>query len=296
MNGMEAEDKWEFVGKYFKIIYMKKLGITMTMMVVLGTTVNAQISDSLRRVVKMEGAYNFRDTGGYKTTDGKEVALGKVYRSDAIDKLSDKDLKTFKDKKILTVVDFRGIEEAKKAPDRLPQNTSYLLCPAGSNNLPTAQDMVKFLKDKNFLFDMYGEGGLPYFGERYRPLFVKLLTLQPNESLLYHCTGGRDRTGMASALFLKILGVPQEVIESDYVASNFYLSKNPTMKQMYSGLSKMSGMSDDEIKKQMELRPELIRNFFAVISKKYGSVENFFQVEMGIGPNEIAILKQKYTH
>lgn len=44
----------------------------------------------------------------------------------------------------------------------------------------------------------------------------------------------------------------------------------------------------------MELRPELIRNFFNSIDKKYGSIENFFQVEMGIGPNEIAILKKKY--
>lgn len=264
-------------------------------MVALGATADAQISDSLRRVIKMEGAYNFRDAGGYRTADGKEVILGKVFRSDAIDKLSEKDLKIFKDKKITTVVDFRGVEEAKKAQDKLPQNTNYLLCPAGSNNLPTAQDMAKLLKDKNFLLDMYGEGGLPYFGERYRSLFVKLLTLQPNEALLFHCTGGRDRTGMASALFLKILGVPQEVIESDYVASNFYLAKNPTMRQMYSGLSTMAGMSENEIKQQMELRPELIRNFFGAINKKYGSIENFFQVEMGIGPNEIAILKQKYT-
>jgi len=272
---------------------MRKLVLTMAI-IAFGTVANAQIKDSLRRVVKMEGAYNFRDTGGYKTADGKEVTLGKVFRSDAIDKLSDKDLKTFKDKKIVTVVDFRGIEEAKKAPDRLPQNTSYVLCPAGSNNLPTAQDMAKFLKDKNFLFDMYGEGGLPYFGERYRSLFVQLLTLKPDEALLFHCTGGRDRTGMASALFLNILGVPQDVIENDYVASNYYLAKNPTMTGMYSGLSKMSGLTEAEIKQQMELKPELIRNFFAAINKKYGSVENFFQVEMGIGPREIAVLKQKY--
>lgn len=291
---MEAEDRWAFAGKYFKQLYMKKLVLTLAF-VALGIAAHAQITDSLRRVVKMEGAYNFRDTGGYKTTDGKEVILGKVFRSDAIDKLSDKDLKTFKDKNIATVVDFRGIEEAKKAPDRLPQNTGYLLCPAGSNNLPTAQDMAKMLKDKNFLFDMYGEGGLPYFGERYRSLFVQLLTLKPDEALLFHCTGGRDRTGMASALFLKVLGVPQDVIEKDYLASNFYLAKNPTMRGMYSGLSKMSGMTETEIKEQMELRPELIRNFFGAINKKYGSVENFLQVEMGIGPMQIEILKQKYT-
>ncbi|MDP9962271.1 tyrosine-protein phosphatase [Chryseobacterium lathyri] len=273
---------------------MKKI-VLIAAVLALGTTINAQLSDSLRRIVKMEGAYNFRDTGGYKTEDGKEVVLGKVYRSDAINKLSEKDLITFKNKKIKKVVDFRGTEEAKKAMDRLPENTSYLLCPAGSENLPDAQNMVKLLKEKNFLLGMYGTEGLPYFGERYRPLFVQLLTLKPDEALLYHCTGGRDRTGMASALFLKILGVSQATIESDFVASNFYLAKNPTMQQMYSGLSKMAGLSESEVKAEMELRPELIRTFFAAITKKYGSIENFFQVEMGIGPNEVAILKQKYT-
>lgn len=265
------------------------------MVLTLSSTFKAQISDSVRRVVKMDGAYNFRDTGGYKTIDGKEVVLGSVYRSDAINKLSDRDLQTFQNKNITTVVDFRGVEEAKKAQDRLPQNVNYLLCPAGSNNLPTAQDMAKLMKDKNFLADMYGEGGLPYFGERYRPLFVKLLTLQPDEALLFHCTGGRDRTGMAAALFLKILGVPQNIIEQDYIASNFYLAKNPTMQQTYAGLSKMTGMSGEEIKKEMELRPELIRTFFRAIENKYGSIENFFQVEMGIGPKEVDILKRKYT-
>ncbi len=274
---------------------MKKIGLTAALLMLITPMMNAQISDSLRRVVKMEGAYNFRDAGGYKTADGKEVVLGKVYRSDAINRLSDKDLVTFKNHKIKTVVDFRGTEEAKKAKDRLPENTNYLLCPAGSENLPNVQDMAKLLKNKNFLVGMYGEEGLPYFGERYRALFVQLLTLKPDEALLYHCTGGRDRTGMASALFLKILGVPQDVIESDYVASNFYLAKNPTMHQMYSGLSKMSGLSENQIKAEMELRPELIRSFFAAITKKYGSIENFFQVEMGIGPREIAVLKQKYT-
>uniref|UniRef100_A0AAU6WKB9 Tyrosine-protein phosphatase n=1 Tax=Chryseobacterium endophyticum TaxID=1854762 RepID=A0AAU6WKB9_9FLAO len=272
---------------------MKQILLTAAVMA-MGTVANAQIKDSLRRVVKMEGAYNFRDAGGYKTSDGKEVIPGKVFRSDAIDKLTDRDLKTFQEKKIAAVIDLRGTEEAKKAPDKLPPGTDYLLCPAGSNNLPTAQDMVKMLKDKNFLFDMYGEGGLPYFGERYRPLFVQLLTLKPGDALLFHCTGGRDRTGMAAALFLKVLGVPQDVIESDYLASNFYLAKNPIMNSMYKGLSGMSGLSENSIRQQMELRPELIRNFFNAINQKYGSIENFFQVEMGIGPREIAILKQKY--
>lgn len=97
----------------------------------------------------MEGAFNFRDAGGYKTADGKEVVLGKIYRSDAIDKLSDRDLKTFKNRKISTVVDFRGVEEAKRL-GQASDHTNYLLCPAGSNDLPNTQSIVNMLKNKNF--------------------------------------------------------------------------------------------------------------------------------------------------
>lgn len=259
----------------------------------LPTALFAQLADSAQRLVPMQGALNFRDIGGYKTTDGKEVRWDRVFRSASISKLTDSDLKTMNQKKIHTVIDFRGNAESAAAPDRLLPETDYTLSPAGSDSLPDMKKIALLLKEGNFLDKMYGAEGIPYFGDRYRPLFVKLLTLNDDEALLYHCTGGRDRTGMATALFLYTLGVPEATIEADFTASNVYLQ--PMMGQMTAPMAKASGLSAEEINRQMALRPELIRTFFAAIKTRYGSIEHFLQQEMGIGEKERTILRKKYT-
>ncbi|MEN2399102.1 tyrosine-protein phosphatase [Flavobacterium sp. MC2016-06] len=270
---------------------MKKIIITMA---ILGSMVSyGQLTDSIKRLVPVKGALNFRDVGGYKTNDGKQVLWDKVYRSAAINKLTDEDVALLDKKGIHTIVDFRGVAEAAAAPDRLPKNSDYTLSPAGSDSLPNPAQMVKFLKEGNFLEKFYGVDAVKYSGDRFRPLFIKLLTLDKKEAIMYHCTGGRDRTGMATALFLYILNVPQETIEADYVASNIYLRK--MNKGMMAPLAKMSGLTEEQVEKEMALRPELIRSFFDGLKKQYGSIENFLQQEIGIGPKEIAILRKKYT-
>lgn len=253
----------------------------------------AQLEDSIKRLVPVKGGVNFRDIGGYKTADGKEVVWGKIYRSAAIHKLTDADVALMDKKNIHTVVDFRGVAEAAAAPDRLPANTDYTLSPAGSDSLPNAAQMSALLKQGNFLGKIYGTEGVKYFGDRYRPLFVKLLTANDNDAVMYHCTGGRDRTGMATALLLYILNVPQQTIEDDYVASNVYLKSHN--KSMLAPLAQMSGLTVEQVENELALRPELIRAFFDAIKKQYGSVENFMQQEMAVGPKEIAMLKKKYT-
>jgi protein-tyrosine phosphatase len=255
---------------------------------------SAQLKDSTTRLVRMEGAYNFRDAGGYPAANGKNVVTGRVFRSADISKLTDHDMETMKQKHIYTVIDFRGTQEAAKAPDRALPGTSYLLCPAGSDSLPNQQQMTALIKQGGFLEKMYGSSSLKHFGARYRPLFQTLLVLPDTSALLFHCTGGRDRTGMANALFLYSLGVPQDLIEQDFVASNVYL--RPMLERMFSGLSAASGLDPEQVKKEMELRPELIRTFFASISKEYGSVEQFMDKELGLGKNELKALRAKYTN
>ncbi|MEJ2881092.1 tyrosine-protein phosphatase [Pedobacter sp. GR22-6] len=253
----------------------------------------AQLTDSTKRLVHLKGALNFRDIGGYQTKDGKSVKWNKVFRSASINKLTDGDMDTLRAKQIYTVVDLRGTKEAADAPDRLLEGTDYTLSPAGSDALPNNQQMMALLKNGNFLEDFYGKSGIKYFGERYKPVFQKLLALDDKKAMLYHCTGGRDRTGMATALFLYILGVPEKKIEQDFTASNVYLE--PMMGKNYGPMAQATGMTAEEIKAKMDLRPELLHIFFDTIKAQYGSVESFMEKEMGIGSKEIKILKSKYT-
>lgn len=268
---------------------MKK--IMLVLAIALPGATFAQLADSAQRVVRMQGTVNFRDVGGYKTKDGKKVVWGKVFRSADVSHLTDQDLTVLEQKHIHTVIDFRGVKESAAAPDHLLPKTDYLLCPAGSDSLPGAAQMSEIIKNGNFLEKFYGN--TQYLGDRYKPLFQKLLVLPANESIMYHCTGGRDRTGMATALFLYALGVPQQTIEADFTASNVYLL--PMNKRMFRGLQQSTGMDEETIRKALELRPELLHSLFNAIKGKYGTVENFFEKELGIGEKERAILKEKYT-
>jgi protein-tyrosine phosphatase len=252
----------------------------------------AQLADSTTRLVHVKGAYNFRDIGGYKTKDGKTVKWNKVYRSADISHLTAGDLDTLKNRKIRSVIDFRGVKESEAAPDRLPEGTAYLLCPAGSDSLPDAKKMIAMLQSGNFLMDMYGNP--QYLAARYKPFFSMLLTMPSNDALLYHCTGGRDRTGMATALLLYTLGVPMQTIEADFTASNVYLE--PMNAQMFKGLAQMGNMDIEKIKTNLALRPELLQAMFDGINKKYGSVAAFMQNELGVGPKQVAQLKSMYLN
>lgn len=272
---------------------MKRFIISLSIVSVIPFIGLAQLADSATRLVHVQGALNFRDAGGYKTKDGKTVATGRVFRSADISKLTDEDLQVVAGKHIHTVIDFRGVKESAAAPDKLLPATDYLLCPAGSDSLPDMKQIAMLVKQGNFLEKFYGEAGLPWYGARYKPLFQKLLAMPDTAALLYHCTGGRDRTGMASALFLYALNVPQETIEADFVASNVYLA--PMHAKMFQAMAQGMQLDSAAVRKEMELRPELLHIFFNAITRKYGSVENFMKQELGLGRKELAALRKKYT-
>lgn len=249
---------------------------------------------AVNKPLNLEGAFNFRDIGGYATTDGKKVVTGKIFRSADISRLTDKDMEVLATYHLNTVIDFRGTQEAAKAPDRQLPGTNYTLCPAGSDNLPDVKQMAEQMKESDFLITMYGDPSVKYYSERYKPLFDKLLNLPEKEAgLLYHCTAGRDRTGMATALVLYTLDVPMEIIVADFVASNTYLQS--MNKDLYKPMAGMTGLTAGEIEKKMELRPELLRVFFQTLTDRYGSVENFLAQELGVGEKEKALMKTKYT-
>ncbi|ASZ13695.1 tyrosine-protein phosphatase [Chitinophaga pendula] len=252
----------------------------------------AQLADSVRRVVRLQGTVNFRDAGGYQTADGRQVTWDRVYRSADISHLTDEDLEILKQRHIASVIDFRGVRESAVAPDRLPAGVRYLLCPAGSDSLPDPAQMAALIKQGQFMEQFYSN--IKPLGARYRPLFQQLLAMPEREAVLFHCTGGRDRTGMANALFLYALGVPLTTIEADFTASNTYLQ--PMYGKMFKGMSQATGLDTDTIRQALELRPEWLQRMFAAIKLQYGSIERFFALELGVGPDEIALLRKKYTH
>ena len=174
---------------------------------------------------------NFRDLGGIPTTDGKSVCYGKLYRSGHLGKIKLEVAEKLRDKKGLrTVVDLRAPAELSHKRDIVPEGVDYLHIPPltdEQNPTVTRHTGPSILKKI-----MKVEGGArTYLADTYRTMissenslealreFFEVL-LEDDGAVLWHCTQGKDRTGVAAAAILLALGVDRDEIMRDYMRTN----------------------------------------------------------------------------
>jgi len=272
---------------------MKRIVLFLIIILVASTSF-AQIADSATREVKLEGAVNFRDLGGYKTKDGKKVKLGLLYRSAALNTLTDADLTKIAGLHIKYDFDFRGPYEVKTAPDKIPTGTIRISLPAGSENIGDSnymKNMGKYMKSDSFLLSFYTN--LTPFKERYTPLFDSLLFNTTVSPILFHCTAGKDRTGIAAALILYALGVDENTIYDDYEATNYY-RRNENAKTI-AQMTKYYGLDEKTASNLMGAKKEYIAATFATIRATYGSIDTYLQKVLGLDASKINKLRKAYT-
>ena len=268
-----------------------KIHFIIFMFIFFPVVVEAQQGQGYRRGVELEGAVNFRDLGGYATSDFRSILRGRVYRAGDISMLTDADMEELKRRKIYTVIDFRGESEAAAAPGRLLPGAEYLLLPAGSGN---STDMASFtnghVSGSDLMIAFYSD--VSVFKEKYRPFFYKLLMLPDTSAVVFHCSAGKDRTGIAAALLLYILDIPMETIMSDYVISNHYrMNENKIMIDYMVNELEIDQKMATEI---MDANPRYLETMFNALKKKYGSIDSFLYKELGIDENFKFQLREKF--
>jgi len=180
------------------------------------------------RTVPLEGQSNFRDVGGYATTDGRTVKWGEVYRSGRLDRLTDDDVARLDSLGIKTVVNFLTPAEIEEGPDRLPESVRENPLPIVSGN---AEELAAAAHRAMRTGD-FSELPPTINPEIHRLLidqaeseyaaFLRAAADPANRPLVLHCTHGVHRTGTATALLLSALGVPWETVRQDYLLSNEY--------------------------------------------------------------------------
>ena len=242
---------------------------------------------SLREVV-LEGAVNFRDLGGYSTTDYRRIAMGKLYRSGDISKLTDADMEELKRRKIYTVVDFRGEDEAAAAPDRLLSGADYLSLPAGSGNM--AELFKKHASGKDAMVAFYSD--VSFYKEKYRPFFRKLLLMPDTSAMVFHCSAGKDRTGIAAALLLYALDIPMETILSDYVATNYF--RKDENEKLIDLLVNEYGVDQKNAVEILDANPLYLETAFNALKRQFGNVDSFLYRELGINEAAKLRLREKF--
>ena len=180
------------------------------------------------RVLPFEKTENFRQLGGYRTKDGRQVRFGLLYRSgalaDAVHTPHDKAL--LQSLGLRVVCDFRSASERSYKPDpELPgvirQDIAAIRDSGGrdvnfdiaSFFTMTADQLAQVLHQVQSSY-----ASLPFDNPAYQGMFAYLLN--GKAPLLFHCTAGKDRTGVAAALLLLALGVPRKGVVEDYLLTN----------------------------------------------------------------------------
>lgn len=166
-----------------------------------------------RRHIEFERLHNFRDMGGYRSADGRTVAWGTLYRADSLGKLQGSDWERFLALDIRTVIDLRYPWEAE-AKGRVPEADRFTYANLSIEHRPYDQaeidpdtDPWRYLADR---FAEVAEDG----AEEIRQA-IELIAAGPGPAV-FHCTSGKDRTGLIAALVLTLLDVPEEEILADF--------------------------------------------------------------------------------
>ncbi|GII20544.1 tyrosine-protein phosphatase [Planosporangium mesophilum] len=171
------------------------------------------------RVVPFSTVFNFRDLGGYRAGDGRAVRLRRLYRSDALHRLTEDDFEGFAALGVRTVLDLRRPDELD-ADGRVAESlgldyhhVNFHADPWPEHSLGP-DDMPRYLADR---YAEMAEGGLT--GRNGVGAALRLIAASASTPLVFHCAAGKDRTGVLAALTLSLLGVGDDDIADDYALS-----------------------------------------------------------------------------
>ena len=245
------------------------------------------------RLLVLEGAINFRDLGGYRTADGRRVKWGRVFRSGALTSLTDSDLITLQQLDLRQVLDLRTTGESLSAPDRLPEGAAYVPLPVRSETGTLAQFYALwryYNRLDKLLLQTYTrtilEQNASLFGEVFRRL-----AQDGGTPAVVHCTAGKDRTGILSALLLGTLGVPESTIIADYSLTNRYFEPiSSAIKAQMQALDRI-GLSADDMHPLLLANPETMKAALAYVNRRYDSIEAYLQQRAGVDEATLARLR-----
>jgi protein-tyrosine phosphatase len=254
---------------------------------------------SLRRL-PLEGARNFRDLGGYRTSDGHYVRWGLVYRSNHLVNLTAKDSDYLNRLGIRLVCDVRSDGERARAPDHWTgDGPEFFSVPIGSNLItaPTVDDLKRRVaainsetKDSVRAYDY----AIEYAGQ-----YGKILRRIAAGDLpaVEHCTAGKDRTGVFSAILLTALGVPRDTVVQDYLLSNLYLLAPDAIANTAADLQLAFGLPEppdiSTVRTIMTARPETLEATLDKIAKTYGSFDIYLRDALKLSDSDLALIRQR---
>ena len=257
------------------------------------------------QLIGLTRVHNARQLGGYRIGD-QIIKKNLLLRSAKLSGLSEMDsILLGETYKVQRIYDFRGKEESLSAPDVIPGKARYLSL-ALSFTGGESQFDVKFESEEQMIGMLLQYADHPsvqamckslydiiFFEETsqevYRQFFADLLATNPEEgAVLWHCTQGKDRAGCASAMLLAALGANRELIMADFILSKNYYDP------MASQIKTETETQKIVINTLISANPEILEATLDKVDAKYGSLRNYLTTCIGVTPEMMNVLRDRY--
>ena len=271
----------------------------------------AYFSDKLEiaaRLLPLEGGRNFRDLGGYATTDGRTVKWGKIYRSGVLAGLTEQDYQFIDELDIKTIVDFRANSERSSEVTKWHDSEVKVIQKDYEMDFDFSE-IGTLLRRPDLSKEML-EGMMAQFypkilddqKQNYTEMFSSLVN--SDDGLLFHCTAGKDRTGVSAVLVLSALGVDKQTAIDDYLATNHYLDpralmpkNNADMDPKMAAMMKMFASLPPEVAQPLVgVTQPLIEAAIAKMEAEHGTILEYIKQELDVSDDDLLVLRQKYLN
>ncbi|MFD1441639.1 tyrosine-protein phosphatase [Lacticaseibacillus hegangensis] len=246
--------------------------------------------------IELPHSINLRTLAGYQTKDGRFIKPNKILRSGALDQLTVEDSQRLADDYgVGLVIDLRTDEEARRHPDCLPPDARYYQLPVMpfSDHASFSQRLKRhFTKSEDPVVHMYKKMLTDSHAKSaYQDMFTLLLNhTDDDQSVLIHCTAGKDRTGVAAMLVEAALGVPEETIQADYLLSNVSLECS----KIQLAVTRSNQSDQVETMGSLPVNRANLQAVFRLIAHDYESWADYLETELNVSQDNLATMQRAY--